>query len=101
MPVRRLTRTPALLPAGSLSALLAPYGGAMRTGAHIPVGNAPNCRGIVSTANRRITNAHLRPNGTLRSHNSISGRHSREQSSRGVEECQTSTRDQGEQPDGR
>ena len=64
MPIRRLTRTPAL-PAGSLSALLAPYGGAMRTGAHIPVGNAPNCRSIVSTANRRNTNAQLRPNGTF------------------------------------
>eukprot|EP00966_Prymnesium_polylepis_P303126 7002123-Prymnesium_polylepis.1 len=33
MPIRRLTRTPAL-PAGSLSALLAPYGGAMQTEAH-------------------------------------------------------------------
>eukprot|EP00966_Prymnesium_polylepis_P235867 5454808-Prymnesium_polylepis.1 len=40
----------------------------MRTGAHSPVGNAPNCRGFVSTTNRRDTNAHLRPNG---SHSSI------------------------------
>eukprot|EP00966_Prymnesium_polylepis_P207356 4803300-Prymnesium_polylepis.1 len=46
MPIRRLTvtRTPAL-PAGSLSALLAPYGGAMRTGAHMSVGSAPNTVG--------------------------------------------------------
>eukprot|EP00966_Prymnesium_polylepis_P098492 2280577-Prymnesium_polylepis.1 len=37
--------------------------------------------------NRRDTNAHMRANGVLRSHSTISGRHSREQSSRG-EECQ-------------
>eukprot|EP00966_Prymnesium_polylepis_P253194 5852020-Prymnesium_polylepis.1 len=43
MPIRRLTRTPAL-PAGSLSVLLAPYGDAMRIGAHKSVGSAPNCR---------------------------------------------------------
>eukprot|EP00966_Prymnesium_polylepis_P243778 5637811-Prymnesium_polylepis.1 len=35
----------------------------MRTGAHRSVGSAPNCRGIVSTTNRRDTNAHLHPNG--------------------------------------
>eukprot|EP00966_Prymnesium_polylepis_P121450 2806883-Prymnesium_polylepis.1 len=62
MRIRRLMRTPAL-PAGSLSALLAPYGGAMRTGAQMSVGSAPNCRGIVSTTSRRDNNAHLRPNG--------------------------------------
>ena len=62
MPIRRLTRTPAL-PAASLSALLALYGGAMQTGAHLSVGSAPNCRAIVSTTNRRDTNARLRPNG--------------------------------------
>eukprot|EP00966_Prymnesium_polylepis_P307613 7109161-Prymnesium_polylepis.1 len=62
MPIRRLTRTPALS-AGSLSALLAPYGGAMRTEAHQSVGSAPNCRVIVSMTTRHDTNAHLRPNG--------------------------------------
>eukprot|EP00966_Prymnesium_polylepis_P142995 3300827-Prymnesium_polylepis.1 len=41
------------------------------------------------------------PNAVLRSQSTISGGHSREQSSRGEVECQTSTRDQGEQPDGR
>eukprot|EP00966_Prymnesium_polylepis_P159192 3679070-Prymnesium_polylepis.1 len=55
----------------------------MRTGAHSPVGSAPNCRGIISTPNRHDTNAHLRPNGVLPSHSSISGRHARGQSSRG------------------
>eukprot|EP00966_Prymnesium_polylepis_P006621 152337-Prymnesium_polylepis.1 len=62
MPIRRLTRTQAL-PAASLSALHAPYGGAMRTRAHRSVGSALNCRDIVSTTNRRDTNAYLRPNG--------------------------------------
>eukprot|EP00966_Prymnesium_polylepis_P037099 861137-Prymnesium_polylepis.1 len=85
MPIRRLTRTPALL-AGSLSAPLAPYGGAMRTGARMSVGSAPNFRGIVSMTHRRDTNAHLRPNGVLRSPSSISGKHSQKQSSHG-EEC--------------
>ena len=99
MPIRRLTRTPALS-AASLSALLAPYGGAMRPEAHKSVGSAPNCRGIVSMTNRRDNSAHTLANGVLRSHSTISGRHSQEQSSRG-EECQTSTRDQAEQPDGR
>eukprot|EP00966_Prymnesium_polylepis_P028158 650961-Prymnesium_polylepis.1 len=47
MPIRRLTRHPAL-PAGSLSALLTPYSGAMRAEAHKSVGSAPNCTGIVS-----------------------------------------------------
>eukprot|EP00966_Prymnesium_polylepis_P074974 1739282-Prymnesium_polylepis.1 len=51
MPIRRLMRTPAL-PTGSLSALLAPYGGAMRSGAHSPVGTnthlRPNCRTVPS-----------------------------------------------------
>eukprot|EP00966_Prymnesium_polylepis_P113243 2618879-Prymnesium_polylepis.1 len=55
MPIRRLTRTPAL-PAASLSARLTPYmvarrvprhsavyGGAMRPEAHKSVGSAPNC----------------------------------------------------------
>eukprot|EP00966_Prymnesium_polylepis_P075974 1761333-Prymnesium_polylepis.1 len=84
MPTRRLTRTPALS-AVSLSALLAPYGGAMRTETHKSVGSASNCRGIVSMTNRRDTIAHMRANGVLRSHSTIiSGRHSREQSSRGA-----------------
>eukprot|EP00966_Prymnesium_polylepis_P009390 216235-Prymnesium_polylepis.1 len=62
MPIRRLTRTPSV-PAGSLSVLLAPYGGAMRTGAHLSVDSAPNCMDIFSTTtNRHATNAQLRPN---------------------------------------
>eukprot|EP00966_Prymnesium_polylepis_P077655 1799449-Prymnesium_polylepis.1 len=72
----------------------------MRTAAHKSIGSAPNWRGIISMTNRRDTNAHMRANGDLRSHSTISGRHSPEQPSRG-EECQTSTRDQAEQPDGR
>eukprot|EP00966_Prymnesium_polylepis_P241125 5576420-Prymnesium_polylepis.1 len=83
MPNRRLTRTPAL-PAASLSALLAPYGGVMRPEAHTSVGSAPNCRGIVSMTHRRDTDAHMHANGVLRSHSTISGRHSREQSVRSV-----------------
>eukprot|EP00966_Prymnesium_polylepis_P235923 5456364-Prymnesium_polylepis.1 len=62
MPIRRLTRTPALS-AASLSTLLAPYGGAMRTEAHKSVGSTPNCRGNVSMTNRRDTSAHMRANG--------------------------------------
>eukprot|EP00966_Prymnesium_polylepis_P124116 2870249-Prymnesium_polylepis.1 len=62
MPIRHLTRTPAL-PAASLSAPLAPYGGAMHTGAHKSVGSVLNCRGIVSMTNRRDANAHMRANG--------------------------------------
>eukprot|EP00966_Prymnesium_polylepis_P052679 1219880-Prymnesium_polylepis.1 len=60
----------------------------------------PSELGTKGPQNRRDINAHLRPNELLRSHSPISGRHSPEQSSRG-EECQTSTRDQVEQPDGR
>eukprot|EP00966_Prymnesium_polylepis_P123796 2862900-Prymnesium_polylepis.1 len=56
----------------------------MRPEAHKSVGSAPNCRGIVSMTNRRDTNAHMRANGGLRSHSTISGRRSREQSSAAV-----------------
>eukprot|EP00966_Prymnesium_polylepis_P145274 3354909-Prymnesium_polylepis.1 len=66
MPIRRLTRTPDL-PAASLSALLALYGGACvpKQEAQKSVGSAPNCRGIVSMTNGRDTNgnAHMRANG--------------------------------------
>jgi hypothetical protein len=55
---------------------------------------------MMRACNGADSNAYLRPNAVWRSHSTISGRQSREQSSRG-EECQMSTRDQGEQPDGR
>eukprot|EP00966_Prymnesium_polylepis_P249111 5759572-Prymnesium_polylepis.1 len=73
----------------------------MRAGAHMSVGSAPNCRDIVSATNRHGTNANLRPNGVLRSHSSISGRHSREHSPAAVSSVKRRRRDQGEQPDGR
>eukprot|EP00966_Prymnesium_polylepis_P315507 7290283-Prymnesium_polylepis.1 len=37
------------------SALLAPYGGTMQTGAHKSVGSAPHCKDIVSMTHRRDT----------------------------------------------
>ena len=99
MPNRRLTRTPAR-PARSPTALLAPYGAAMRIGARKSVTTAPNCRSRVSMSNRRGISAQVRPNALSVSPRTTTRSVSTEQSSRG-EECQTSTRDQGEQPDGR
>eukprot|EP00966_Prymnesium_polylepis_P020312 467987-Prymnesium_polylepis.1 len=66
MPIRRLTRTPALPARRGLSeraSLLAPYGGGMRPEAHTSVGSWPNCRDIVIMTNIRDTNAHMRANG--------------------------------------
>jgi hypothetical protein len=51
-------------------------------------------------SNRRGTSAQVRPNALLVSPRTTTRSVSTEQSSRG-EECQTSTHDQGEQPDGR
>ena len=51
-------------------------------------------------SNRHGTSAQVRPNALLVSPRTTTRSVSTEQSSRG-EECQTSTRDQGEQPDGR
>ena len=99
MPTRRLTRT-LDRPASCPRALLAPYGAAMRIGARKSVTTAPNCRSRVSMSNRRGTSAQVRPNALSVSPRTTTRSVSTEQSSRG-EECQTSTRDQGEQPDGR
>eukprot|EP00966_Prymnesium_polylepis_P228139 5279694-Prymnesium_polylepis.1 len=65
------------------------------------VGSAPNCRGIINTTNRHVTNAYLRPNEVLRSHSSISGRHSREQSTAAVRSVKRRRATKARQPDGR
>ena len=72
----------------------------MQIGAQKSVTTAPNCRSRVSMSNRRGTSAQVRPNALSVSPRITTRSVSTEQSSRG-EECQTSTRDQGEQPDGR
>ena len=99
MPTRRLTRT-LDRPASCPMALLAPYSAATRIGALKSVGTASNYGIRVSISNRRGINAQVRRNVLSVSPRTTTRSVSTEQSSRG-EECQTSTRDQGEQPDGR